>query len=173
MESGATPSKEEPELKNKLNEQPEAGGDVVLGGEAQKPKNGEDEDDEEVEEDRADMPQCRQDQYVCFTNDKDLRHHETISIKAALYKGIAIKVKILNHLWIENILFAISSATDKGIINLRFEECRLLKKAVHRLIEFCKNESCIESLQLFKTTFDDGQDFKKLVEAVSFNSKIR
>lgn len=102
-----------------------------------------------------------------------MRHHETISIKAALYKGIAIKVKILNHIWIENILFSIESAPDLGIINLRFEECRLLKKAVQRLIEFCKSTNIIESLALFKTTFDDGQDFKKLVEAVSFNSKIK
>ena len=99
-----------------------------------------DEDEGEQEEDKPEQPLARQDLFVCFTNDKDLRHHETISIKAALYKGIAIKVKILNDLWIENILFAIVSASDKGIINIRFEECRLLKKAVQRLIEFCKNE---------------------------------
>ena len=115
----------------------------------------------------------RADQYVQFTNDKDLRHHETISIKASLYKGIAVRVKILNHIWIENLLFAVESAKDRGIINLRFEECRLLKKAVLRLIEFCKSTAIIESLGLMKVSFDDGQDFKRLVEAVSFNTQIK
>jgi hypothetical protein len=97
----------------------------------------------------------RQELFVCFTNDKDLRHHETISIKAGQYKGIAVRVKILNHIWIENILFSIETAKDQGIVNLRFEECRLLKKAVLRLIEFCKTTNIIESLGLVKTTFDD------------------
>ena len=106
---------------------------------------------------------------MCFTNDKDLRHHETISIKASLFKGIAVRVKILNHIWIENVLFAVETAKDQGIVNLRFEECRLLKKAVLRLIEFCKTTTIIESLHLVKTSFDDGQDFKRLVEAVSYN----
>ena len=131
------------------------------------------EEDGELEEDKPEQPLTRQDLYVCFTNDKDLRHHETISIKASLYKGIAVRVKILNHIWIENLLFAIESAKDRGIVNLRFEECRLLKKAVLRLIEFCKTTSIIESLGLIKVSFDDGQDFKRLVEAVSFNQKIR
>lgn len=92
---------------------------------------------------------------MCFTNDKDLRHHETISIKASLYKGIAVRVKILNHIWMENILFSIETAGDLGIVNLRFEECRILKKAVVRLIEFFKTTNIIESLGLVKTTFDD------------------
>jgi hypothetical protein len=110
---------------------------------------------------------------VCFTNDKDLRHHETISIKAALFKGIAVRVKIMNHIWIEHLLLAIESAKDQGIINLRFEECRLLKQAVIRLINFCKRTNIVESLGLINVSFDDGQDFKRLVEAVSFNQKIR
>jgi hypothetical protein len=67
---------------------------------------------------------------VCFTNDKDLRHPETISIKSQNYKGIAVRVKILNHIWIENLLFAIESAPDQGIVNLRFEECKIMKRAV-------------------------------------------
>ena len=67
------------------------------------------EDDGEIEEEKPDQPLTRQDLFVCFTNDKDLRHHETISIKASLYKGIAVRVKILNHIWIESLLFAIES----------------------------------------------------------------
>lgn len=46
-----------------------------------KKENGEDEDND-LEDERHDQPQERQDMYVCFTNDKDLRHPETISIKA-------------------------------------------------------------------------------------------
>lgn len=126
-------------------------GAAARGGEA-----GGDDDDADLEEDRPEQPLTRQDLFVCFTNDKDLRHHETISIKASLYKGIAVRVKILNHIWIENLLFAVESAKDRGIVNLRFEECRLLKKAVLRLIEFCKTTSIIESLGLIKVTFDDG-----------------
>lgn len=49
---------------------------------------------------------------MLFTNEKDLRHPETISIKAQHYKGIAVKVKILNHIWIENLLFAIENCHD-------------------------------------------------------------
>ena len=41
-------------------------------------------------------------------------------------------------------------------MNLRFEDCRLLKKAVQRLIDFCKSTNIIESLALFKVSFDDG-----------------
>ena len=86
-----------------------------------------DDEEGELDEDKPEQPLTRQDQYVCFTNDKDLRHHETISIKASLYKGIAVKVKIMNHIWIEHLLLAIESAKDQGIVNLRFEDCRLLK----------------------------------------------
>ena len=133
----------------------------------------EDEETQENDDDVGDSRQLRQELFVCFTNDKDLRHHETISIKASLYKGIAVRVKILNHIWIENILFAIETARDQGIVNLRFEECRLLTKAVNRLIEFCQTTSIIESLGLVKTTFDNTQDFKRLVEAVQMNKKIK
>lgn len=66
----------------------------------------------------------------------------------------------------ENILFAIETADDLGIVNLRFEECRILKKGVLRLIEFCKTTEIIESLGLVKVTFDDTKDFKTLVESV-------
>jgi hypothetical protein len=128
-----------------------------------------DEDEGEMEEDKPEQPLARQDLFVCFTNDKDLRHHETISIKASLYKGIAVRVKSLNHIWIESLLFAIESAKDQGIINLRFEECQLRKRAVARLIDFCRSTNIIESLGLIKVTFEDGQDFKRLVEAVSAN----
>ena len=77
-------------------------------------------EDGEMDDERTDQPLARQDKYVCFVNDKDLRHPETISIKASLYKGIAVQVKVINHIWIENLLYAIETAKDQGIVNLRF-----------------------------------------------------
>ena len=94
--------------------------------------------------------------YYVFTNEKDLRHHETILIKASLYTGIAVRVKALNHYCMENLLLAVEQAGDGGIVNLRFEECRLLKRAVIRLIDFCRMTNLIESLALIKVSFDDG-----------------
>jgi hypothetical protein len=142
-------------MKSESNEQLASGRDEQAMVSDVKNDNMDDVDDD-GDDDKPDAPLTRQDLFVCFTNDKDLRHHETISIKASLYKGIAVRVKILNHIWIENILFSIETAKDQGIVNLRFEECRLLKKAVLRLIEFCKTTSIIESLSLSKTSFDDG-----------------
>lgn len=75
---------------------------------------------------------------------------------------------------LDKILFAIKEAKDQGIIKLRFEDCRLLTKAVTALKYFCRTTSIIESLGLIRVSFSDGgsQDFKHLVEAVSFNTKI-
>ena len=65
------------------------------------------EDDEDLDDDRPDKPRTRQDMYYVFTNEKDLRHHETILIKASLYTGIAVRVKALNHYCMENLLLAV------------------------------------------------------------------
>ncbi len=111
------------------------------------------EQDEEKEEEQLKQ---RKDDYVVFTNEKDLRHHETISIKAQQYKGIALKIKIMNHIQMENVLFAIEQAKDRGITYLRFEDCRIFKKGVTRLIEFCKSTNIIESFGLIKVSFEDS-----------------
>jgi hypothetical protein len=71
------------------------------------------------------------------------------------------------------VLFAIEKAPDNGIVNLRIEDCRVMKKAVVRLIEFCRSTSILESLSIIKVNFEDAQDFKKLVEAISFNQKFK
>lgn len=113
------------------------------------------EEDEDIE-DNENKPRTRQDMYYVFNNDKDLRHHETILIKASLYTGIAVKVKVLNHYQMENLLLAVEQAGDGGIVNLRFDECRLLKRAVLRIIDFCRTTTLIESLALIKVSFDDG-----------------
>ena len=49
----------------------------------------------------------RQDAFVVFSNDKDLRHHEAIRIKASLYTGIALRVKLISPGAMENLLYAI------------------------------------------------------------------
>lgn len=107
-----------------------------------------DDDDAEIEDEKNDQPLTRKDECIVFEHEKDLRHLEPIAIKASLYKGIAVKVKILNHVWIENVLLAIEQAKDRGIVTLRFSECRILKKAVSRLLEFFKNTTIIESFGL-------------------------
>ena len=48
----------------------------------EKPVKQDNDEDEDLDEEKQDQPMERQDLYVCFTNDKDLRHPETISIKA-------------------------------------------------------------------------------------------
>ena len=48
-----------------------------------------------------------------------------------------MQVKVINHIWIENLLYAIETAKDQGIVNLRFQECKIMKRAVARLITFC------------------------------------
>ena len=120
----------------------------------------------------------RQDLFVCFTNEKDLRHFESIRIKSSKYTGIAIRVKNLVPTAMENLLYAIEldSQGDKsadpvkeaagGLVNLRFEECRITRKAVTALSEFFKKKSILETFGLVKTTFEDIIDFKKIMEGV-------
>ena len=49
----------------------------------------------------------RQDAYVIFANEKDLRHFESIRIKASLYTGIAVRVKNMTPGAMDNLLHAI------------------------------------------------------------------
>jgi hypothetical protein len=49
----------------------------------------------------------REDVFVCFTNDKDLRHYESIRVKAQYYTGIAIRTKNITPQFMENITKAI------------------------------------------------------------------
>jgi hypothetical protein len=88
--------------------------------------------------------------FVCFTNEKDLRHYESIRIKASQYTGIALRVKTITPHAMDNVLYAIEVDSnggkkddDKcknkkdvvalpdtpGLVNLRFEETRISRKA--------------------------------------------
>ena len=55
------------------------------------------------------------DAYVVFSNEKDLRHNEAIRIKASLYTGIAVRVKVISPAAMENLLHAID--IDAGLKN--------------------------------------------------------
>lgn len=136
-----------------------------------------------------------------FANEKDLRHPEAIRIKASLYTGIALRVKVISPGSMENLLYAIDldsgNARKKktkeeeeekkdakdlalepppvvkaGILNLRLEECRLTRKAAAMLAEWLKHKSHVETIGLVRVTFDDIVDFKKLTEGMKMNQKL-
>lgn len=67
------------------------------------------EENEEVKQ-----PVERQEAFVVFSNEKDLRHHEAIRIKASLYTGIALRVKLISPAAMENLLYAID--IDSGLV---------------------------------------------------------
>ena len=153
------------------------------------------------------QPDVRQDAFVVFTSEKDLRHHEAIRIKASLYTGIALRVKVIAPNAMENLLYAIDldsgmisnqkdvqksegPASDRteerdakesqanlnpskaGIVNLRFEECKLTRKAAAFLSEWLKNKALIETICFLRVTFEDLTDFKKVTEGVKCNAKL-
>ena len=51
---------------------------------------------------------------MVFSNEKDLRHPESIHIKASLYTGIALRVKLISPQAMENLLYAIDLSS--GVI---------------------------------------------------------
>jgi hypothetical protein len=104
---------------------------------------------------------------MVFINEKDLKHYETISIKASLFKGIAVRIKDLTYTIMENVLFSIQHTKDKGITNLMFDDCRFNRKSVERLINFIKGTSIIESICFHKIIFEEPIEFNKLIEAIS------
>jgi len=57
--------------------------------------------------------EVRQDAFVVFNNEKDLRHHEAIRIKVSLYTGIALRLKVIQPAAMENLLYAID--LDSGV----------------------------------------------------------
>lgn len=59
-----------------------------------------------------------------------------------------------------------------GILNLRFEECKIQKKAASILSEWLKEKAMISTIGLIRVTFEDAHDFKKITEGVRLNSKL-
>ena len=60
------------------------------------------------ETDRKGPPEVRADAYVIFSNEKDMRHYESIRIKSQLYTGIAVRTKFMTPAGMENLLHAIT-----------------------------------------------------------------
>ena len=73
----------------------------------------------------------RQDAFVVFSNEKDLRHHEAIRIKASLYTGIALRVKLISPAAMENLLYAID--LDSGVVARKKQEAKEQKEAEDKL----------------------------------------
>lgn len=65
-----------------------------------------------------------------------------------------------------------SQQAKGGVVNLRFEECKIQKKAAYILSEWLKNKALIETLGLIKVTFEDVHDFKKITEGIKLNHKL-
>ena len=65
-----------------------------------------------------------------------------------------------------------SQQMKAGVVNLRFEECKIQKKAAYILSEWLKNKALIETLGLIKVTFEDVHDFKKITEGIKLNQKL-
>ena len=59
-----------------------------------------------------------------------------------------------------------------GIVNLRFEECKLTRKSAILLSEWLKQNSLIETIGLIKVTFEDATDFKKVSDGIKLNAKL-
>ena len=62
---------------------------------------------------------------MVFNNEKDLRHHEAIRIKASLYTGIALRVKLISPGAMENLLYAID--LDSGVVARKKQEAEAAK----------------------------------------------
>ena len=155
------------------------------------------------ETERKEAAEQRQDAYVIFSNEKDLRHFESIRIKSQLYTGIAVRTKFMTPQAMDNLLHAIeldggqeqpgkalrlkaeqkeeatgktetletepevAQARPKGcIINLRFEECRVTRKATARLCEFLRRKQILETIGFCRVSFEDYTDFKKIMEGI-------
>jgi predicted nuclease of predicted toxin-antitoxin system len=66
------------------------------------PNSGGDESDDELNKRKP-----RRDEFIVFNNDKDLRHYESIRVKAQYFTGIVLRCKQLTPQNMDNILKAI------------------------------------------------------------------
>ena len=49
---------------------------------------------------------------------------------------------------------------------MRFEECRVTRKATARLCEFLRRKQILETIGFCRVSFEDYTDFKKIMEGI-------
>jgi hypothetical protein len=114
----------------------------------------------------------RQDKFVVFTTEKELKHHETIRQKAKFYTGIVVKMRTMTATMMDHLLKAVDAdnrlaeeaveeETQGGKImvkqsgevfdriqHLRFEDVRLASKCVKSLASWMKMKPYLRSISL-------------------------
>ena len=105
--------------------------------------------------DRGGQLEVRQDAYVIFSNEKDLRHHESVRIKSQLYTGIAVRTKFMTPAGMENLLHAIQldGEAEKPKKSKSKEEVKdeLLGKKKEEAAAPVRPRGCIINLRLEET----------------------
>ena len=150
---------------------------------------------DELESQREEAKE-RQDAFVIFSQDKDVRNQETVKVKASAYTGIALRLKSISHQAMENLLHGIcldatgakkekrenteeaeeaKQAADEdkpGLVNLRFEENFFSRKAAVELSDFLRIKHILESIGFVGVKFEDNMDFKRVLEGIRLNRKL-
>ena len=139
----------------------------------------------------------RQDAFVIFSQDKDVRNSESVKLKASAYTGIALRLKSISQQAMENLLHGIcldangarkekrentEEEEDKlphpvdddkpGLVNLRFEENFFTRKAAAELSDFLRLKHVLESIGFIGVKFEDTMDFKRILEGIRLNRKL-
>ena len=144
--------------------------------------------EEEAEKKEDEGPHERQDLYVVFTSERDLRSVEQIRMKLSQFTGVVMRCKQITESDINNLLAAIEAdaaifqqqqsqkqnlppkkvvnvkpvemggisdtapqllqTSVSGIVNLRFEECQIVSKAVQSIKNFLSQKQLIETFTL-------------------------
>ena len=55
---------------------------------------------------------------------------------------------------------------------MRFEECKVSRKAATLFSEWLKTNARVETLCFLKVGFEDHSDFKKITEGIKLNPKV-
>ena len=126
----------------------------------------------------------RQDQFVVFTLDKDVRSAETVKLKVSEYTGVVVKMKIFQQFAMENLLQGLTldnralseqEPVPEGqlsLIHLRFEETHITHKTAGDLADFLRQKHFLESIGFNKVRFEGSGDFRKILDAIRTNKKI-
>jgi hypothetical protein len=83
---------------------------------------------------------------VIFSNEKELRDHFSIQHKVDNVGGVLIKIKKINDIAMENILYAIENS--QSVNNLRFEETTMTRNACTHLSNFLRTTTRLEMFGL-------------------------